>query len=122
MTGHKGYGSQAAIGALLILAGAMLLLENQGFLDIGPIWRFWPLIVVGFGALKLFRAESRAEQSSGVWIVLIGIWLLVSVLHLWGLGFRDTWPAVFIAFGASILWKSLPPMRSPEFSEGNHHG
>jgi hypothetical protein len=102
-------GSQLVFGAVLILAGAALMLENWDILDIGPLWRYWPLLIIGFGGVKLFNAGSREEEGSALWTVIIGAWLLVSVLHLWGLGFRETWPAVFIAFGVSILWKSLPP-------------
>jgi hypothetical protein len=102
-------GSQLIFGTVLILAGAALLLDNWNILDIGPLWRYWPLLVIGFGGMKFYNAASRDEEGSALWTVLIGAWLLVSFLHLWGLGFGDTWPAVFIAFGASILWKSLPP-------------
>jgi hypothetical protein len=122
MTQRARYGSQLVIGWLLILAGAALLLENQGILDIGPIWRFWPLILVAFGAAKVYRARSREEQGSGIWLLLLGLWLLVSIIHLWDLSFRDTWPAVFIVFGASMLWKSLPEMSSSDLAGEARHG
>jgi hypothetical protein len=122
MKGKSRLGSQLLVGSLLILAGLALLLENQDVIDVGPIWRYWPLLVVGFGIAKLFRADTREEQGSGLWIFIIGLWFLVSVLRLWDLSFHETWPAVFIAFGVSMLWKSLPPMSSHDTEEGNAHG
>lgn len=122
MKGRQRLGSQLLVGALLIIAGLALLLENQEIIDVGPIWRYWPLLVIGFGVAKLFRADTREEQASGVWILILGLWFLVSVLRLWGLSFHETWPAVFIAFGASMLWKSLPPMASHDAEKENAHG
>lgn len=122
MKGKKRLGSQLLVGALLILAGLALLLENQDIIDVGPIWRYWPLLVIGFGIAKLFRADTREEQGSGLWILIIGLWFLVSVQRLWGLSFHETWPAVFIAFGASMLWKSLPPMSPHDSEKENAHG
>jgi hypothetical protein len=122
MKGRQRLGSQLLVGGLLILAGLALLLENQDIIDVGPIWRYWPLLVIGFGIAKLFRADTREEQGSGLWILIIGLWFLVSVLRLWGLSFHETWPAVFIAFGASMLWKSLPPMAPHDSEKENAHG
>lgn len=122
MARQRRLGSQLVIGTVLIFAGAALLLDNQGILDIGPIWRLWPLLIVGFGVAKLYRAESREEQGSGISMLLLGLWFLVSVLHWWGLTFHDTWPAVFIVFGASMLWKNLPPMSSNELAQEQIHG
>ncbi|MEW6511288.1 MAG: DUF5668 domain-containing protein [Bacteroidota bacterium] len=118
---RRRFGSQVVIGTLLILAGVALLLENQGLIEVGSIWRYWPLIIVAFGVAKLARARSREEQGSGLWITIIGLWFLVSILHLWDLGFGDTWPALFIAFGVSMLWKSLPPMSSHDLTEEKPH-
>jgi hypothetical protein len=107
---------------VLILAGAALLLENQELIQVGPLWRFWPLIVIGLGIAKFTRAQSREDQGSGMFLALIGIWFLVSVLHLWDLTFHDTWPAVFIAFGASMLWKGLPPMSHIPYAQEHNDG
>ena len=40
--------------------------------------------------------------------LLLGLWFAVPTLHIGGLTFSDTWPAIFIAIGLSMLWKSLP--------------
>jgi hypothetical protein len=121
MLRHHRPGSHILLGTLLILAGGILLLENQGILSIGPIWRFWPLILVGIGIANLVRADTREEQGSAIWLTLIGVWLEVSILHIWDLGFRDTWPALFIAIGISMLWKTLPAINHETSADEVRH-
>lgn len=122
MKARQRFGSQLIFGSVLILAGAAMLLDNWDIMDIGPIWRYWPLLLIGFAAVKFFYAGSREEEGSAIWTLIIGLWLLVSVLRLWDLGFRETWPAVFIAFGVSILWKNLPPKNTGAVAQETTHG
>jgi hypothetical protein len=102
--------TRIVLGLALVALGVMLLLEYQGIVDIGNAWQYWPAILIILGAAKFTQARSREDQGTGIWLVLMGAWLLVSLLHWWDLYFRDTWPAVFVAIGLSMLWKSLPPM------------
>ena len=115
-------GSQLLVGSLFVLAGIALLLENQEIINVGPIWRYWPLLVIAFGIAKFFRATTREEQGSGLSFTIIGLWFLVSVLELWGLTWHETWPAVFVAFGVSLVWKSLPPIKPREEAGEASHG
>jgi hypothetical protein len=122
MMARQRFGSQLIFGSVLILAGAAMLLDNWDIMDIGPIWRYWPLLLIGFAGVKFFYAGSREEEGSALWTLIIGVWLLVSVLRLWDLGFRETWPAVFIAFGVSMLWKNLPPKNTDPVAQETTHG
>jgi hypothetical protein len=103
--------TRTIIGLVLVVVGVAMLLEFQNIVDIGPLWRYWPVILIGVGALKFFQAFDRDEQGGGIVMVLIGSWLLISIQHYWDLSFHETWPAVFVAIGISLLWKALPPMK-----------
>lgn len=122
MNARNKLSSQLIFGTVLILAGAAMFLDNWDIVNIGPIWRYWPLLVIGFAGVKFFYAGSREEEGSALWTLIIGLWLLVSFLHLWDLGFRETWPAVFIAFGVSMLWKNLPPKNTAAVAQETPHG
>jgi hypothetical protein len=95
-------------GLALITFGVAYLLDNMEIIDVGPFWRFWPLLVVALGLGKIFNAQTNHERGDGVWWLFIGLWLFVSIVHVFGLGFSDTWPMLIIAWGISLLWKSLP--------------
>ncbi len=119
---RKPFTAHLLIGSFLVLAGGALLLENLDLVDIGSVWRFWPLILVGLGIVRIKDATSRREQGVGLWLLLLGLWLTVSILNIGGLTFSDTWPAVFIALGLSMLWKSLPALPTLNQEKEHLHG
>ena len=122
MKTRKPFSANVLIGSFLVLAGAALLLENFGAIDIGPVWRFWPLILIGLGIARMSEAASRRDQGMGLWLLLLGLWFAVSILHVGGLTFTDTWPVLFIALGVSLLWKSLPEFSTEHQEQEQSHG
>jgi DUF4097 and DUF4098 domain-containing protein YvlB len=51
-------------GLVLIFFGVLLLLFNYGHLDLGGfLWRWWPLLIIFWGAVKLY--ERTAGRRSG---------------------------------------------------------
>ena len=110
------FGGQVFLGILLMLVGALFLADNWYYLDLGPVWRYWPLIFVLFGIQKLVNAEGREAVGSGAWLIFFGLWLFVSFNHIWGLDFGDSWPILIIGWGVSVIWKSLgrPARREKE--------
>jgi len=118
MEGRTRCSTRFLIGILLVAAGAAMLLENQGVISVGSLWGFWPVVLVAWGVARCIDARSRHQQRSGIWMTLVGLWLLVSIRHWWGLSIGDTWPALLIAFGVMTLWKIFPPAASIHSSQG----
>lgn len=108
MSNKRRYGNGSLVtGILLLIVGTALLLQNFEVIFIGSVWSHWPLGLVIIGLVKLFNVADAKQIGEGVWWIFIGLWLYVSVRHLYGLGFGDTWPALIIAWGISIVWKSF---------------
>ncbi|HEY4611994.1 MAG TPA: DUF5668 domain-containing protein [Bacteroidota bacterium] len=95
------------LGAALLLFGTLLLLDNVDIIEVGSVWRLWPLILVAVGVNKILGSENRREFGSGAWWIFLGLWFFVSIQHVFGLGFRDTWPMLIMAWGVSEIWKAL---------------
>ena len=115
------FDGRMVLGAALLLFGALLLLDNVDIIEVGSVWRLWPLILVVVGLNKIFSSENRRELGSGAWWVFMGLWLFVSIQHLFGLNFRDTWPFLIIGWGASMIWKALDQKSRITFAKENHH-
>jgi hypothetical protein len=101
---HRWFNGRWIVGGALITVGVLILMMNIGMVDRFPVWKFWPVILMIVGLNKFTQPYNRAE---GFWLFSLGAWLQVSLLRLWDLGFRDTWPALLIALGIFWMWGSI---------------
>jgi predicted membrane protein len=96
------------IGAIIILVGVAMLLDNLGIIQVRDYWRFWPVIFVVVGAMKLIDSQGRGGGFVlGLVLVAVGtIWTLDNI----GIIIFDPrliWPLVLIGIGALFLMRSL---------------
>ena len=100
---------QITIGLVMITAGIVLVLDQQGVIEIGPLSHWWPLILVWIGLAKAAAAPGERDIAEGVMLVLLGAWLLSCVHHWLGLTYRNSWPLIFVAFGSKTVLQALLP-------------
>ena len=100
------YSSQLMWGAVLLLIGTAMLLENLDLVQLGPIWRHWPALLVALGIGKLIQSDEPRDRISAFWLIFLGAWFYVSIFHLFGLGFHDSWPLLLLGIGASMVLRS----------------
>ncbi len=112
-------------GTLLIAIGGLLLLDTSGLFDvplhrlIGPIAliTLGTLMMVGKGGFAIgyrgdadgraARARMRGGTIGGLWLIGIGVWMLLSQTHAFGLDFHNSWPLFIILSGLIMLVKAL---------------
>jgi len=104
---HGGFGG-AFIGLILAGIGVLLLLQNLGIIEVEDLRAYWPVILIGFGLVRLFNAWCVSGRIWGGVIAAIGgVFLLrnLGIIHanLWGL----FWPAILIAAGFGLLLRSF---------------
>lgn len=99
--------SGAVATSLMIIAVGVLLLLNQiGAFPPRYELSFWPILLIGFGAVKLASSKT-GDRHWGVLMMLLGV---LFQLNDWGFihfRFRDLWPILIIGVGALLLWNSL---------------
>jgi len=100
---------QLGVGLFILAAGVALMLDKFDILNTGPVWHYWPLIVVAIGLGRLMDAQFAWEYRKAFWLLFIGSWLFVSELHIFGLRYHNSWPILLIGVGIGILWKSAYP-------------
>jgi predicted membrane protein len=93
-------------GALIVAAGVALLLDHMGFIYIGSLFRFWPMILVFFGIGHVFTPANRAW---GVILLVLGAVLQLNNLGITHLRFADMWPIAIIAVGLLLMWGAMKP-------------
>ena len=90
----------ATWGLALIVLGGVLLLDRFEVIDIGDFWRLWPLVVIYFGCMQLVVPRDGKRSA---WLLIVGIWLLVSTLEVFGFDYGNSWPLLIMLVGASML-------------------
>ena len=93
------------LGLTIMAAGVLLALDNLGLIDSGLFFRYWPLILVVFGALKL--SSPPGQRQGGVFWILLGALLLAFTTgHM---NFQRLWALLLVFVGGSIAWRALRP-------------
>jgi hypothetical protein len=93
-------------GALIVAAGVALLLDHLGFIAIGSLFRFWPMILIFFGVGHLFTPSNRTW---GGILIVVGVVFQLNNLGITHLRFADMWPLAIIAVGLMLMWGALKP-------------
>src|SRR5260370_6669929 len=89
MAGLRPRGSSVFSGLVLIVIGLLLLLHNyRGFELTGVILRWWPLILIFWGAIKIYERTTgaRASQPGASRITAGGVFLVLGPLPPVGVG------------------------------------
>jgi predicted membrane protein len=102
---------------MLILLGVYLLLENLGFIYIGNLWDYWPLILVGIGLVKLLNSNFKDIYSAGILIVIGLLLLLISTDYLYFDDIWQFWPLILVFIGARIIWNHYIREDKPGYRE-----
>jgi predicted membrane protein len=102
----RGTAPRLLLGLTIMVAGILLALDNLGLVDAGLFLRFWPVVFIVVGALKLTGAPGCARGGGIFWIIL-GSGLLAFNLGL--LNWPRLWAFLFVFVGASIAWRAIRP-------------
>lgn len=113
--GHLG------VGLFLLIAGIALMLDKFDIFNAGPVWHYWPIIIIAVGLGKLLDAQFSWEYRKACSTLFIGAWLFMSELHIFGLDYHNSWPILLIGIGIGMLWKSAYPSHF-RFAKDHYHG
>jgi hypothetical protein len=105
--GPKG---RLAVGLVFIVVGLVLTFDQAGVLNVDGFGRFWPLLLIGIGIVKVRQPIEDGQRAVGAALLVVGgLFQLLSVLS-WGRG----WPLVFVAAGGLLLWQAIERPRAPD--------
>jgi hypothetical protein len=103
-------------GALLSVAGLLLLLDWAGVIAGAGFGSLWPLVLIGVGVSRLFPSEDGRSRRHGWVFVVVGAFLVLNGTRL--LRFREFWPLLLVAIGLVMIWQALsartPGTRQPQ--------
>jgi hypothetical protein len=90
-------------GAALVGLGVLWTLDNLDVLDASIVTRWWPLLFVGYGILRVTGADGCKRPVSGAIFAVLGALFLLNNLDAIDFDVFDLWPLFVIAIGVNIL-------------------
>ena len=94
------------VGLFIIAIGVLFTLDNLGLVQATRYLRFWPIVLVVIGVLKLSAPHEGTHGSFGGFVfILAGAWLLLEETTLIRVSFWDLWPMLLVFFGAYLVWQ-----------------
>jgi predicted membrane protein len=92
---------------MLIVAGALLFLDNLGILPIRDIRAYWPIFIVIFGVHILDSRKGQVGRIWGLAVMAWGILLILGNLQILHVSGSIFWPVMLIAFGITLLVRPM---------------
>jgi hypothetical protein len=95
--------SRLVLGLFLLALGGLMLAINLGYQLPIAWWRFFPVPLIALGVWGLVLPSRHLDRSGGVWLLATGLYCLVGVFGVMGLGWGTAWPIFVIAAGLGFL-------------------
>jgi predicted membrane protein len=106
---------QVFIGLIVITLGVLFTLDNLGILDAVVYLRYWPVILVIIGAVKIWNARRDGHGWFGGLIFLgIGSYMLVNRIAYFEIDARMLFPLFLVFLGGYMVWRGFSRNASRE--------
>jgi len=118
MGSNRSYSWSFIFGALIVAAGVVLLLDQQGIINADHVFSyFWPVILIGAGTTMLIDCRGRGGRGFwGITLLAIGMILLLENLGVAHIHFDTIWPLIVIGVGVLMIWQAAGPRLRPDGS------
>jgi predicted membrane protein len=100
-------GNGLVVGAIIVVVGLVLLLDNLGLVQSGDLFSYWPLALVAMGVARILKCRRPASLLWGGLLAAAGTLLFLDNIGIVTIRFSMLWPLVLVGFGASMLFRSV---------------
>jgi hypothetical protein len=101
----KFLGTRFVAGGAMIVTGALLLLQQAGYLRALDIGRGWPIILIAFAIVQLGMSINESRQR-GWGLLLLGDWLFANTMTNWAYA-EISGPIILTAAGALMIVRAI---------------
>ena len=100
-------------GLILVIVGTVVLLDHMGLISSDRLWKFWPVLLLVLGVVKLVEPFNRVF---GAVLTLVGALFLLNNLGYTHLSWWDMWPIALICAGLMLIWNRFEMPKLPKLS------
>ena len=93
-------------GLILAVFGVLFTLNNFGLVEIGSLWKLWPLALVAIGGAHLLQSW-RTRPFGGLLLVALGVFFLLRNFHVIHWSLARLVPLVLVLVGLRIAFAAI---------------
>ena len=111
--------------ALIVIGiGVLFLLNNLNIVSMHDVWRYWPVILIAAGLVKIVDSPGSNGRVTGGIMVGVGALFLADNFGFLNLSWENFWALALIGAGVVMLWSRLTPPRAgiPNMATAAHEG
>ena len=121
MGNNRSYSWSFIFGALIVAAGVVLLLDQQGIINADHVFSyFWPVVMIAAGGVMIidYRGCGRRGLVGGI-LLVSGVLLVLENLGVAHIRFNTVWPLVVIAVGVLMILQAAGSRTRPDGTAGS---
>jgi hypothetical protein len=107
---------QALAGLVLLSIGSLLFAQNLDLLNLRQYARYWAVLPLAIGLIKLLTGGSRGDRVFGIVLTIFGGSQLAKALGYWSPGPADVVAFVLIGVGVYFIARGLFGRPEPQIS------
>lgn len=88
------------------MLGVVLTLGNFDIIDARGVLRFWPVLLIIFGGVRLVEPGPGSGRIFGAFVAVVGVILLLNRLDIIDTRIWSFWPLLLIAIGGALIWRT----------------
>ena len=95
------------LGLCLVVLGALWTVDNLDLMDADPILRWWAVVPVAIGLMKLTGFGMEKQPAFGLFLTVVGGLFILGELDYVNVNLGIIWPLMFIFIGARIVMRAV---------------
>jgi hypothetical protein len=109
-----------AMGIALLVAGILSFTNYMDLVDLHDLVRFWPVLLIFIGVSSEIDALRERRSGGGYVIAAVGVWLLFSTQHYFGLRHHTALPIGIAVVGLGMILHALIDVPAPAKKENGN--
>lgn len=95
------------VGIALMVLGALWTLDNLDFMESEHIVRWWPVVPLAIGVMKLTGFGMEKQTGFGAFLTIVGGLFLLDQFDVLSVNFSIIWPLLFIFMGVQLTMRAM---------------
>jgi predicted membrane protein len=104
------------LGVCLMVLGALWTVDNLDLMDADPILRWWAVVPVVIGLMKLTGVGMEKQPAFGLFLTIVGGLFILGEMDVVNVNLGIVWPLMFIFIGARIMMRAVRGQEGGESS------